>query len=272
MKRIAWIAVVALGVLVVANGITTEVPDTKAPGGYGGAVAERAKQPEPEAPAAFAGGVSQAARTPEAPPRTGQTPPTFGGFAATSRTTGRRTTTPTPAPASRRAMGFAATTPRSQTPGASGAKVPRKPLEFRLRNVETGATYGPFPLKQGVNIAIGDEAYQIEVVEGFEEVKELRTREQSALEGKLRRTILPEMRFEEAQLTEALDYLSREADVNIVIVDRVRKAAPRIDLRLRNVPLYDAIRYVTEVVGIYFRIDDHAVVITDRPTSSRVGR
>ncbi len=36
---------------------------------------------------------------------------------------------------------------------------------------------------------------------------------------------------------------------------------PRITLFLRNVTLWDALRYVTEISGLRFRVDEHAVVI-----------
>ncbi|NQT81926.1 hypothetical protein HQ563_02820, partial [bacterium] len=120
---------------------------------------------------------------------------------------------------------------------------------------------------------IGPNIYKLQVIQYPEVVEQSpKTHEQTALEGKLRRAVLPEMSFEEADVMEVLDYLSREGDVNIVLIERVGKQGLTLtQLRLKNIPLYDAIRYVTEVIGVYFRIDDHAVVITDvQPrTSSR---
>lgn len=280
MKRIVWIAVVALGASAVANGMTTEVPGTKAPGEYGGAVAEKAQQPETKLPPALAGGVSQAARAPQALPAIIETPGPYGGFAATRRTTRRPPAAPrvaetAPAPQPTTTMGF----PGSAAPRTAMSTALRKPFKFKLRDVSTGATYGPFVMRDGGRITLGEKGrfttvgetqFVIQMVEGF---KELKTPEQSALEAKLRRAVLPEMNFEEAKLTDVIDYLSREGDVNIVLIERVRKQGLTLtQLRLKNIPLYDAIRYVTEVIGVYFRIDDHAVVITDRPTSSRTGR
>jgi len=42
---------------------------------------------------------------------------------------------------------------------------------------------------------------------------------------------------------------------------RSAESGPRITMRLRNVTLLDAIRYVTEAAGLEYRIDENAVVI-----------
>jgi len=302
MKKIVWIAILTLVVAGVAYAETTEPPESKPTPPPAPPVEvkielppESAPTPPPtEAPAAakppagFAGGASEAAPTPQPGAPTAQTPPTFGGalsgFGIRRRTDEARPTTPAPtadrttrtrptrartpprtAPATSRAMGFPAS-----TAGTSVARTAvRTAYKFKIIDPDTGAVYGPFPLENS-QIRIGPNIYKLQVIQYPEVVEQSpKTHEQTALEGKLRRTVMPEMTFEVASVTEVLDYLSREGDVNIVLLEMVREANFTITMRLKNIPLYDAIRYVTEVIGVYFRIDDHAVVITDdRPRSA----
>ncbi|MFM8705004.1 MAG: hypothetical protein ACKOHG_14275, partial [Planctomycetia bacterium] len=61
-------------------------------------------------------------------------------------------------------------------------------------------------------------------------------------------------------------YFARKADpdkrgVNIVVVNPVGHAAS-LSLELRNISLYDALRYFCEAAGLSMRIDDNAVVIS----------
>jgi hypothetical protein len=134
---------------------------------------------------------------------------------------------------------------------------------FTLFDPEKGVRYGPFPLQTGVPIAVGGAKYVLEVVGLGPPPEEERTAEQRDLENGLRKTIIPELVLEGAGIMEAVTVLSEQGEVNIVITDVVQKSGFSITLRLRNIPLYDAIRYVAEVADVGFRIDDHAVVITD---------
>jgi hypothetical protein len=110
---------------------------------------------------------------------------------------------------------------------------------------------------------VGGVRYVLEVVGLAPPPEEEKTREQLDLEKKLRQTIIPDLVLEEAGIMEAVELLSAQGEVNIVVTDVVQKSGFSITLRLRNIPLYDAIRYVAEVADVGFRIDDHAVVITD---------
>ncbi len=112
---------------------------------------------------------------------------------------------------------------------------------------------------------------------------------------KLREIIIPIMDFEDTTLEEAVDFLrlrcmeldANEADpakkgLNFVVAplqelapvepfaegtpDAVVKG-PRIGaLRLRNVPLGEALKYICQATGTRFEIDDHAVnIVRDAP-------
>ena len=85
-----------------------------------------------------------------------------------------------------------------------------------------------------------------------------------------RETELSSVEYRDARVDEAFESLSdasRATDpdgvgINIIYRGPEGEAAPRITLTLRRVSLYDAIRYITEVSGLYYRLDDNAVIIT----------
>lgn len=98
--------------------------------------------------------------------------------------------------------------------------------------------------------------------------------------------ILPKIEFREATLAEALDFLrakAKELDpdksgVNIVLtpgIDTVRlgntdmrPADARITMSLTNVPLDDAVRYVTGLAGLKLRVEPNALVLEAPPATA----
>ena len=103
----------------------------------------------------------------------------------------------------------------------------------------------------------------------------------TGIETKLNTIILPEVVLNDATLSESLDYLrviSRELDRNtldeankgvdfvVQLGDEAEPAvqeirASRLNLKLRNVPLREVLRLITEGTGTTFRVDDFAVVL-----------
>ena len=103
----------------------------------------------------------------------------------------------------------------------------------------------------------------------------------ASIETKLNTIILPEVNLNGASLAEAIDFLRvvsvqedtstlEEAEKGVTFVvqlgdesnDAVKKVrASLIDLKLRNVPLVEAIRLVSEATSTSYRIDDFAVVL-----------
>ncbi len=96
-------------------------------------------------------------------------------------------------------------------------------------------------------------------------------------------TVIPEIRFENAPLTEVIGYLSRECDVNI-IVDPVVFVGPRvaapgivmgfpggpgvppvedtgITLRLKNVALKEVLKFVLRYKNLKYIVEDYAILI-----------
>jgi hypothetical protein len=105
--------------------------------------------------------------------------------------------------------------------------------------------------------------------------------------GKLRSIVIPTVEFENATLEEAADFLRKRSieldtaepdparkGVNIVVLLPAEKSAPasgekggeaeavRIkSLRLRNVPLSEALRYVCEATRFRYKVDDFAITL-----------
>lgn len=136
--------------------------------------------------------------------------------------------------------------------------------KFTLLDIRRNAPYGPFTFKHEGRMTLGDAEYVI-LIEEAPDVKEIRkSPEQVTLENELRKTMIPDLSLQDADIMEAVELLAQMGDVNIVVTEVVQQSDFSITLKLKNIPLYDAIRYVAEVADIGFRIDDHAVVITDK--------
>ncbi len=92
--------------------------------------------------------------------------------------------------------------------------------------------------------------------------------------------IIPEVKFENASLKEVVDFLSRECDVNIVLLHPAvfeagerqplppggRRIPPlekaNITLRLKNVPLKELLKYVLKQMNLKYTAEDHDILIT----------
>ncbi len=101
-------------------------------------------------------------------------------------------------------------------------------------------------------------------------------------EEKMRRIVLPEVNLNEASLDEAVEFLrskSRECDVaekdparkgiNLVIKPGAPVPKGKITMNLKNVPLLEALRYVTELVGMTYLIEPFAVLVAAAPVPSK---
>lgn len=98
------------------------------------------------------------------------------------------------------------------------------------------------------------------------------------LAGKMDRLIFPSIRFENATLEEAAEYLrvkSRDLDtqesrkrwkgVNLIVRNADdKRAAPLISLELKNVSMTEVLRYVTEISGCIYKVVPGEVVVSSR--------
>lgn len=89
-------------------------------------------------------------------------------------------------------------------------------------------------------------------------------------EAKLRAVILPQISLQDMPLSEVLVYLQKaaadsEQKFQLNIVNNVpAKGQPTITLTLRNISLYDALRYVTTLADLRLQIESNAVLIRSR--------
>jgi hypothetical protein len=92
---------------------------------------------------------------------------------------------------------------------------------------------------------------------------------QSELMQRATKIIIPKMVFADATLTESVEFLrekSKQLDpekkgVNIVLMPGAGKSDAKITLSLTNVPLTEALRYVTELAGVRFEVSESAFQI-----------
>ncbi len=252
MKTLTWIALFGLALWSLAHGQETGA-------GYGSSTTGVPETAEAVGAPGIAGSPIAVEAVPQPTPgEVGPTPWMATTGAAPSDRRGTRTTTATVA-----VPGFP---PGFATTGmVSWSPVPAKVI--KLREASGDASYGPFRMQDGETITIAGKQYIVQAIGGDE--ADRRTPEQIRLEEKLRGTPLPEVKFEGAPLMEVVDFLSSAGDVNIVVTQPVQSMNCSITLRLKNIPVYDAIRYVGEVADLWFRIDDHAVVITHEPPEAQ---
>ena len=91
----------------------------------------------------------------------------------------------------------------------------------------------------------------------------------AGLQRKLTEIILPEVNFREAVAHDVFAYLQDESKrlsadktaINIVWMVPDDSKQRLVTLALQKVPMLDVIRYVTDLTGLRFRIDPHAIVI-----------
>ena len=74
--------------------------------------------------------------------------------------------------------------------------------------------------------------------------------------------IIPEVMFRDTPFYDAIGYIRSKAKwLNIVVVPDEYIEEVEVSLELRNITLYDAIRYLVEVSHLDVRVDENAVVI-----------
>lgn len=89
------------------------------------------------------------------------------------------------------------------------------------------------------------------------------------LKHKLAEIVIPEVNVREAAVADVIDSLQTEAQkrsvdkapINFVWQAPEELKTAKVTLILRSVPLTDVLKYVTELAGLRYRVDAHAVVI-----------
>lgn len=92
-----------------------------------------------------------------------------------------------------------------------------------------------------------------------------------ALERNLAKLVIPAVNFQEVSLPEALDFMRirlRElgSPANIILIDPARKLedAQIADLRLRNVPATEVLKFIAEMTGASILYKDKNVILRPR--------
>jgi len=110
---------------------------------------------------------------------------------------------------------------------------------------------------------------------------QLKQREQNSsgdLQRQLKETVIPELSVRDAPVSDVIELLRGQsqklsggkAPINLVWEAPEDARTARVTLNLRKIPLADALKYVTEIAGLRYRVDPHAVVIyRPLPTASK---
>ncbi len=106
------------------------------------------------------------------------------------------------------------------------------------------------------------------------EVEELQRKREAAdagyaLRRKLEQLVIPEVSFRQAAPADVIEFLrdqtkqltTDKTPVNVVWLVPADAKLPPITLSLRKVPFTDVLGYVTQIAGLRYRIEPHAVVI-----------
>ncbi|HUI08226.1 MAG TPA: STN domain-containing protein [Verrucomicrobiae bacterium] len=98
------------------------------------------------------------------------------------------------------------------------------------------------------------------------------------LQRRLNETIIPEVSVRDAAVNDVIQFLKEQgqklsgsnATINLVWEAPEDARTTKVTLNLRKIPLADALRYVTEIAGLRYRVDPQAVVIyKPLPTASK---
>ena len=133
-----------------------------------------------------------------------------------------------------------------------------------LRDVKTGAEYGPVSVVNGERIKVGETTLEVTVVE--------QTLAQKTLQKKSKSIVLPKLEIKESDLQHAVGFFKHMAKkhdpdqkgVNILLMlpSGEPTAQPKLTLELSNTSLYDTLRYCCEATGLRMRVDDNAIVLS----------
>jgi len=82
----------------------------------------------------------------------------------------------------------------------------------------------------------------------------------AATEAKINETILTSIEFRDTPLADALNFLQHKTGVNIILQAPV-SAETKITLRLKNVPLAEAVKYTASLAQLKYRVDPNAIVV-----------
>jgi len=103
------------------------------------------------------------------------------------------------------------------------------------------------------------------------EIETERGRQQNApqsLKRKLETLIVPEVNVREATVGDVVEFLQNQGQtlsedkspINMVWQAPEEAKTAKVTLNLRDVPLADALKYVTQSAGLRYRVDPHAIV------------
>ncbi len=112
-------------------------------------------------------------------------------------------------------------------------------------------------------------------ISGANQPEKLLEGDTHVIEDKMRKIILESVDFSETPLVDALAFLMSKSEqldpsggggVNIVyLADRETFGKEKITLRLLNIPLFETLKYTTQIANHNFVVEPNAILITNNP-------
>ena len=98
--------------------------------------------------------------------------------------------------------------------------------------------------------------------------KKEQTPGQKAMEEKLKSIIIPNLEFQDASLKDALEFLKHSSaehndgkQINFIMVGIPDDLHLKVTMSVKSIPLFQCIRYISEITGTNYRIDEFAVAV-----------
>jgi hypothetical protein len=163
--------------------------------------------------------------------------------------------------------GHAAAGPTNQPP--TMAEQERMFMEAVLLRQHRQYAEAEMRLKQLAEWQPNQPTIQEMLAEVREKMKAREAEPVNVLKRKLTETILPEVNFREATALDVIQFLQTESgkwtadktEINIVWMVPADAPVGRVTLNLKKTPLGDVLHYATQLAGLKYRVDSHAVVI-----------
>ena len=144
--------------------------------------------------------------------------------------------------------------------------------EFRLKDAQ-GKEYGPFEMRQGAKVLVGDQKLEIVTV----------STPRDAVIQAMKRIVIPEIEFQNTSIQDAIAFLvkaGRDNDpekqgVNIICLPldgttntvAASRIVTKVSLSSRKVTLYSVVKLLRQITGLKVRVDDAGVqlMLPDEP-------
>lgn len=165
-------------------------------------------------------------------------------------------------------------------PDNKAASIALKTLYNKQKQIAETATAATNAEKLAVTRENWAQRYKVDILADRQDnpVIPIRRSNQFKINQKLKTIIIPQIDFQGASIEDAASFLSlksRELDpekegVSFIVKDKAKEDAKPFSLTLQNVPLGEALRYITNLSGVRSKVEEFAIFLvplTEPPTN-----